>query len=70
MKAVRNLLRVMCFTAFLAAFSGLLPAQPAGPEWNAWVNETNGWCFPCGSGAVGNPTICPCRIADPIIITS
>ncbi len=66
MKVFRNIARMMSGAAFLAVTSGLLPAQPAGPEWNAFLDPGTGWCFPCG--AVGNPGICPCRIADPIII--
>lgn len=69
MKALRKVARGMCGAVFLAAASGALPAQPAGPEWNAFVDRGSGWCFPCGAGAVGNPGICPCRIADPIIIS-
>lgn len=67
MKAIRNFARLVGGAAFLAATSGVLPAQPAGPEWNAFVHEGSGICFPCG--AVGNPVICPCRISDPIIVT-
>lgn len=69
MKVIRNFARVAGGAAVLAATSGILPAQPAGPEWNAFYDRGSGWCFPCGSGAVGNPGICPCRISDPIIVT-
>ncbi len=35
--------------------------------WNAEVTPW-GWCTPCWQYHVGFPLLCPCRIADPIII--
>lgn len=68
MKVLRNLGRMMSGAAFLAATTSPLPAQPAGNEWNAFYNLGSGWCFPCSEGAVGNSALCPCRIAEVIII--
>lgn len=38
-----------------------------GPEWNATIVFGH-YCIPCSPGNVGRASLCPCRIADPIII--
>lgn len=41
-----------------------------GSVFNAWKDVMFERCFGCFGFDVGNPNLCPCRIADPIIIQS
>ena len=68
MKALRNLARVVTCAALLASAAHVRPVQAEESVWNAWVDPMEQMCYPCAPADVGNPSECPCRIADPIII--
>lgn len=61
------LLSAGAFAASLAANAGEARADENSP-WNAHI-PFDQYCVPCWMGNVGFPQLCPCRIADPIIIT-
>jgi hypothetical protein len=60
------LLSAGAFAVGLAANAGDARADEGSP-WNAHI-PFDQYCVPCWMGNVGSATLCPCRIADPIII--
>jgi len=66
MSNLRRVFLAMSGALVLAASPGVLSAEGEGEFFNAEVGS-NGWCNYCIAN-VGHPYLCPCRIADPIII--
>ena len=69
MKGFRRLTTSLFGMIALALTTSILPAQREGPEWNAFQLPFDETCYTCSEGAIGYPSLCPCRILPPVVVS-